>query len=135
MSPNENDPEPRAFEARARAELRRAVTDTSPEIRARLEAAVDRALREPARASRPRVWRVALPLGGIAAAACAVIWLTTRQQPAPIAQPAAANAGDLALLLNVDNLDLLEQLEFYQWLDREPAELEDTGAPPAAQSS
>jgi negative regulator of sigma E activity len=135
MSPKENDSEAREFEARARAELRRAVAETPAQIRARLEAAVERALREQPRTSRPRAWRVALPLGGIAAAACAAILFTTRQQPAPIAQPAEANAGDLALLLNVDNLDLLEQLEFYQWLDREPAELEDTGAPPAAQSS
>jgi negative regulator of sigma E activity len=135
MSPKENDSEAREFEARARAELRRAVAETPAQIRARLEAAVERALREQPRTRRPRAWRVALPLGGIAAAACAVILFTTRQQPAPIAQPAEANAGDLALLLNVDNLDLLEQLEFYQWLDREPAELEDTGAPPAAQSS
>jgi hypothetical protein len=135
MSPKEQDPDAHAFETRARAELRRAVDATPAELRARLDAAVDRALREQPRTSRPRVWRVALPLGGIAAAACAVILFTTRPQPAPIAQPAGANAGDLALLLNVDNLDLLEQLEFYQWLDREPAELEDTGAPPAAQSS
>jgi hypothetical protein len=135
MSPKENDSEAREFEARARAELRRVVAETPAQIRARLEAAVERALRAQPRTSRPRAWRVALPLGGIAAAACAVILLATRQQPAPIAQPAEANAGDLALLLNVDNLDLLEQLEFYQWLDREPAELEDTGAPPAAQSS
>jgi hypothetical protein len=133
MSPKEDDSEAREFEARARAELSRAVAETPAEIRARLEAAVDRALREQSRTSRPRAWRVAWPLGGIAAAACAVILMN--QQPAPIAQPAGANAGDLALLLNVDNLDLLEQLEFYQWLDREPAELEDTGPPPAAQRS
>jgi hypothetical protein len=133
MSPKENDPDARAFETQARAELRRAVDATPAELRARLDAAVDRALREQPRISRPRVWRVAWPLGAVAAAACVVILIN--QQPAPIAQPAEANAADLALLLNVDNLDLLEQLEFYQWLDREPAELEDTGAPPAAQSS
>jgi hypothetical protein len=133
MSPKENDSEAREFEARARAELRRAVAGTPAQVRARLDAAVERALREQPRTSGPRAWRIALPLGGIAAAACAVILMS--QRPAPMAQPAEANAGDLALLLNVDNLDLLEQLEFYQWLDREPAELEDTGAPPAAQSS
>ena len=45
-----------------------------------------------------------------------------------VEKPPPISADDVALLLNVDNLDLLEQMEFYLWLDREPGVLEAAGA-------
>lgn len=44
---------------------------------------------------------------------------------------ATVPADDVALLLNADNLDLLEKMEFYQWLHREPGALADSGAAPS----
>ncbi len=41
-----------------------------------------------------------------------------------IEKPPPIPADDVALLLNVDNLDLLEQMEFYLWLEREPGVLD-----------
>ena len=139
MSP-ENDQDSasqRDFEQQARADLRRSVADITPEVRARLDEIVKVAVREaPAAPPARRAWRLALPVGsGLAAAALAIV-LLQRNPPAPIEKPASAAADDLALLLNVDNLDLLEQMEFYLWLDREPGVLPDAVAtPPASQRS
>jgi hypothetical protein len=116
------------LERRARAELRRMVSGTPPRVRERLDEMARQAAREAPRPRPFRGWRMAYPLGGgVLAAALAVVML----KPQPPAPPTGAPGDDLALLLNVDNLDLLEQMEFYQWLDREPGLL-DAGAPAPA---
>lgn len=129
--PDRDDPTS-ALERRVRADLRRMVSSTSPDIRARLEEMATRAARTPARPPRVAGWRVAWPIAACAAAASVLVVLW-----GPHTDPGesrARAADDLALLLNVDNLDLLEQMEFYQWLDREPALLE-SDAKPGAQRS
>jgi hypothetical protein len=130
---SENDQQPGdqpAFERQARADLRRSVAETTPEVRARLDEMVAVALRE--RPAAPaRTWRFALPVTGGVAAAVMVAVLVLRE-PAPVETPAPTTADDLALLLNVDNLDLLEQMEFYLWLDRQPGVLPEAGAAPTA---
>jgi hypothetical protein len=127
-----------AFEQQAKTDLRRAVADTSPEVRARLDAMVAVAVREasgqPARSARSArsarfAWRVAWPVGGGVAVAVLAAWMLGREPGTPDGKP-SARADDLALLLNVDNLDLLEQMEFYLWLDREPGVLKDAAAAP-----
>jgi hypothetical protein len=116
------------LERRARAELRRMVSGTPPRVRERLDEMARQAAREAPRPRPFRGWRMAYPLGGgVLAAALAVVML----KPQPPPPPTVAPGDDLALLLNVDNLDLLEQMEFYQWLDREPGLL-DAGAPAPA---
>ena len=133
---NKKDPDADLkFEQRARAELRQAVAATTPQVRARLDAIVAAAAREAPRGKPWRRWSVALPVaGGITAASLAVILLLPGKLPP--AQPAGSQADDLALLLNVDNLDLLERMEFYQWLEREPKLLEgDVTAPAGKQRS
>jgi hypothetical protein len=130
---SENDhqpPDQSAFGRQARADLRRSVAETTPEVRARLDEMVAVALRE--RPAAPaRTWRLALPVTGSVAAAVMVAVLVFRE-PAPVEKPASSTADDLALLLNVDNLDLLEQMEFYLWLDRQPGVLPEAGAEPSA---
>jgi hypothetical protein len=129
------DPE---FERRARADLKRMVNETSPEVRRRLDEMAAGVARAAPRRKTLRGWQVALPVGGgVLAAALAAVFL--RPPDAPAGKTAANPAGkgeDLALLLNVDNLDLLEQMEFYQWLDREPGLLDaETTAPTDSQRS
>ena len=120
-----------ALERRARADLRRLVTATDPAIRARLDQAAARAA-----SLAPRRWRsswwIGLPIGtGVAAAL--VVALALRPPGLP-PQPRATAADDLAMLLNVDSLDLLEQMEFYQWLDGEPASFGGEAIPGAQRS-
>lgn len=132
MSPEENDAADRDFAQQARAELRRGIDATPPEIRAQLERIVDRALRTP---PRPRMIRYGLPAGAVAALAAVII----AQHPHSPAEPPATTQAtdDLALLLNVDNLDLLEQMEFYRWLEQQPGVLDhalDASSAPAQRS-
>ena len=111
-----------------KADLRRIVADTSPEVRARISgmaAAAVREQRRPASRFRPAL----IPLGGVAALAVVVITVQMlKSPPGAIEKPPPISADDVALLLNVDNLDLLEQMEFYLWLDREPGVLDAAGA-------
>lgn len=117
------------LERRARADLRRMVAGTSPRLRDRLDEIARDAAREAPRPKPLRGWRMAFPVGGGVLAATLAVVMLKPQPPAPVA--AGAKGDDLVLLLNVDNLDLLEQMEFYQWLDREPGLL-DAGAPAPA---
>ena len=114
------------FEQRIKSDLRKIVADTSPELRARISAMASAAAREARRpASR---FRVLIPLGGVAALAVIVVAAQLlRSPPGGIEKAPPISADDVALLLNVDNLDLLEQMEFYLWLDREPGVLDDAG--------
>jgi hypothetical protein len=114
-------------------DLRRMVDETSPPVRARLDRMVQDVLQGRAQ-PRDRV-RTTWPVGAMAAALAAVTlgsFLAIRHEP-----PAASPADDAALLLNVDNFELLEQMEFYLWLDRQPGILEGAArsAPLAPQRS
>jgi hypothetical protein len=124
MSPEDNDAADRAFEQHARAELQREIDATAPDVRSQLDRVVDAALHAP----RPSYGlRFTLPAAAIALVAG---FFVAQQLREPAAPPSPA-ADDLALLLNVDNLDLLEQMEFYQWLDRQPGVLDEALAAPA----
>jgi hypothetical protein len=112
MNAEDDEAADRAFAQRARAELQRRVDETSPELRARLDRVVDAALNEP---PRTRMSRFALPAAAITIVAGVLVaqpWRVTNA-------PSAPAADDFALLLNAD-LDMLEQMEFYQWLEQHP---------------
>jgi hypothetical protein len=128
MNPEQDEAADHAFEQRARAELRGDLDAPPQELRARLDDVVQRALEAPPR-------RYALRLGVPAGAVVAVVagFLVVQHLRPPAAEPSRA-ADDLALLLNVDNLDLLEQMEFYQWLDRQPDVLDEALAAPAEEA-
>ncbi len=128
MSGDEQNDVDLVLERRLRADLKSLVDSTDPVLRDRLQSAAAAAARQarPVRHYRTRMaWAV-----GIGAAAAGVLVLTIWLPGAAPEQPRPPVADDLALLLNVDNLDLLEQMEFYRWLDREPALLE--GVPASA---
>jgi hypothetical protein len=61
-------------------------------------------------------WVRWVPAGGLAAAAivAVVVW-----QGAPLehSAPAAGSATDFEIMLSEDSLDMLEDLEFYSWID------------------
>jgi hypothetical protein len=64
-----------------------------------------------------------LPIGGVAAAVLAVAVFWGNPQ-APVDPVASAALTDLDILLEGEELDLLEELEFYAWLLAQPELLE-----------
>ncbi len=73
-------------------------------------------------AGRP-AWAQWVPAAGVAAAAVvAVVMWTGGPQVDDIAAPAVAS--DMEILLTDDSLEMLEELEFYSWIDLE----EESGA-------
>jgi hypothetical protein len=117
-----------SFEERVKADLRKLVDGTTPALRARIAEVTNTAIEEAERRT-PRRWLPTLvPVGGVAALAVVAVALQLSKQPVVPEKAAPISPGDVALLLNVDNLDLLEQMEFYLWLDREPGVLDAAGA-------
>jgi hypothetical protein len=64
-----------------------------------------------------------VPLGGVAAALL-VVALSWQVLDAPVAPAASVVLNDLDLLLEGENIDLFEELEFYAWLLEQPELLE-----------
>lgn len=76
---------------------------------------------EEARPGRSLFLRLA-PVGGLAAAAAiAVVML---QSPVEIAAP--DNAADFEILMSEDSLDMLEDLEFFAWMELEEPVTDDS---------
>src|SRR5688500_1340250 len=95
-----------SFEERVKADLRRIVAGTSPGLRARIAKVTTTAIDE-AQRDAPRRWLPTLiPAGGVAALALTVVAIQLLQQPAAPEKLAPIPPADVALLLNVDNLDL-----------------------------
>ena len=61
-------------------------------------------------------WARWVPAGGLAAAAAVavVVW---QGMPVEHSAPAAGTATDFEIMLSEDSLDMLEDLEFYSWID------------------
>ena len=61
-------------------------------------------------------WARWVPAGGLAAAAvvAVVVW---QGAPVETSAPAAGSAADFEIMLSEDSLDMLEDLEFYSWID------------------
>jgi hypothetical protein len=58
-----------------------------------------------------------LPAAAAAAIAALVIWQIL---PQPGIEPAVGEMADLEILLGEDDLELIEELEFYAWIDEQP---------------
>lgn len=71
-----------------------------------------------------RGWLDWAPAVGVAAAAIVALVLWTGNPPTDTLTPPAANT-DIEILLTEDSLEMLENLEFYSWIDLD----EETDAP------
>jgi hypothetical protein len=82
----------------------------------RLNQGRQKALEEVRAAGPDGQWARWVPAGGIAAAAvvAVVVWQGVVVEPSA---PAAASAADFEIMLSEDSLDMLEDLEFYSWMD------------------
>jgi len=116
------------FEQRLKADLQKMVAGTSPALRARI-AEIAAVAASAGESSRSRRLHALIPLGGVAAlvVVALTLHLVQPQSVAP-AKSSPIPPEDVALLLDVDNLDLLEQMEFYLWVDRESGALDAEGA-------
>jgi hypothetical protein len=104
----------KAFAEKARKLFDESVADLDAQTRSRLNRGRQLALEELA-TGRP-VWVQWAPVAGVAAAAVFAVVLWTGNQPVDELTP-AASASDFEILLTEDSFEMLEDLEFYSWID------------------
>lgn len=108
-----------AFERRTKRVFDDSVAALDAATRSRLTQARYAALEQHAALVRDRGWRRSLLPGAVAAATALVAWLVV-QAPVPSEPVQQASLGDLEILLGEEDLELLEDLEFYGWLEQQP---------------
>jgi len=69
----------------------------------------------------PSRWAWSAALAGAAAAVFALAIGLHQRAGAPPGTPASLQAGDIDVLTSDDDLDLAENLDFYAWLEKQPA--------------
>lgn len=108
-------PAEQALAARLRADFDRAAADTDAVARARLAAARRRALDAAAPTKRRApLWAGAALAAGVVAALTIQWWPASDATVAPSTDPDA-----LEWLVAEENPELIQDLEFYEWLDSE----------------
>jgi hypothetical protein len=103
-----------AFAENAKRRFDESVAGLDGETRSRLNRSRHAALAE-LDSGRP-AWARWLPAAGVAAGAAVALLLWTGDPPVEdLASPAIAS--DIEILLTEDSLEMLEDLEFYSWID------------------
>jgi hypothetical protein len=110
----------KAFERRTKRVFDESVAALDAATRSRLTQARYTALGERRAPARDRGWRWSLLPGGVAAATALGAWLVVSQAPSPPEAVQQASLGDLEILLGEEDLEMLEELEFYGWLGEQP---------------
>lgn len=115
-----------AFAKKAKQLFDESVEGLDAQTQSRLNRGRQAALEQLA-AGRP-VWVQWAPAAGVAAAAVFAVVLWTGNQPVDELTP-AATASDFEILLTEDSFEMLEDLEFYSWidLDEETEETDEAG--------
>ena len=120
LSPGATRPGDDQFSSTAGRMLRDSADELDASTAARLERGRQLALEESGRRrAGPASWLPALATAAVAVLAVA-LWVSQEQTPAP--PVAAESAADMDLLLAADSLEMLEDLDFYTWLDSELGE-------------
>ena len=102
-----------AFNKQAKADFDETVEQLDGATLSRLNRARHAALAEMRQPTRQ--WSRWVPATGVAAAA--LVAVIVMQNPAGFDEPLPAAVADLEILLGEDSLEMLEDLEFYSWLD------------------
>lgn len=102
-----------AFSKRAKASFDESVEQLDGATLSRLNRARHVAL---AQMQQPtRRWSRWVPAAGVAAAA--LVAFMVLQNPAGLDEPLPTAVADIEILLGEDSIEMLEDLEFYSWLD------------------
>jgi anti-sigma-K factor RskA len=104
------------IERRSKAVFDASVSELDSSIRGRLRRGRHAAVAQASGTSRSTWW---IPALSTVAVAALVLWLTPvlRPQQQPLTDGLVARAEDMSLLMTEDNLELIEEMEFYAWLD------------------
>ena len=109
------DHEPGSLERRAQELLRASADGLDGNIRSRLTQARSAAVEEARKTRGPFIWRTLVPAGALAgvAALAFVLWNGSQQ-----AGPATLHNSldDIDLIVTSESFELLEDLEFYEWV-------------------
>ena len=111
-----HDHEPGSLEQRAQELLRASADGLDGHIRSRLTQARSAAIEEARKSRAPFIWRTLVPAGALAsvAALAFVLWNGSQQAPGPAALHPALD--DIDLMVTSESFELLEDLEFYEWV-------------------
>jgi hypothetical protein len=128
----DQEPDPNGIEARSKTVFDTSVSELNGNVRSRLTQARHAAVAELERGKRPVWQRMLVPASGLAATAiiAALVFMPDMHRAGPVGP---ALADDMPLLLDSDNMDMLENLEFYAWLDDDTLDDGDNGAQPVTQ--
>jgi hypothetical protein len=113
------------FEDKARALFEDSVERLDANTRSKLTQARNRALDEVNKGAVRRRWLWA-PAGGVALAAIVAVVMLNAGGSRSGGDTGALALEDIDIVADSENLDMLEDVEFYMWLDNAPAD-EQTG--------
>lgn len=105
-----------AFAGQAKKHFDESVENLDAATRSRLNRSRQAALAEVRRDGGR--WFAWAPAAGVAAAAVVAVMIMTGKPPAEPFNPPTANA-DIEILLTEDSFEMLEDLEFYSWIELE----------------
>ena len=117
----DNMSEDRALEERTKLLFDKSVSSLDPQTRSKLTQARYRALEE-LEGSAPAGWRPRWIPAGVLAAGVLVVVMLWQGQPAVSPETPAfgvAALSDLEIILGDGDLGMLQELEFYAWLDEQ----------------
>ena len=115
--PNVTPPE--ELERRSRELFENSLDRLDARTRSRLHQARNVALDELKKGSTRRYW-VAVPLGGLAAAALVVFLMTSGHSP-PEGEGATPLLDDFDIVADADSFEMIRDVEFYSWLAEQGA--------------
>ncbi len=120
MNGNETPAQDATLETRSKALFDASVAELDGSTRSRLCQARHAALAQVPQRQRPVWWMHAAATATVVA--IVAILLPSFQSPQqPLSEENLAAADDLTLLMNDESLDLLEEIEFYAWLEETDA--------------
>ncbi len=119
MTAHHDNGERCALERNTKALFDDSIAKTDGATLSRLTQARHRALAE--LKTRAPSWQTRwLPAGATAVAAAVLLTVMMGRLPDTETEFSTAAATDLEMLLSTDDLELIEELEFYAWLDEQP---------------